>query len=73
MLIDFPGDPFSNVDWNQTGLYYISNIYVIFQMIPGHGSAVTALSFSPDGKYLASYCMGENKLSFWQVIFSLWD
>ncbi|KAK4313735.1 hypothetical protein Pmani_014956 [Petrolisthes manimaculis] len=37
------------------------------QMIPAHSSMVTALSFSPDGKYLASYSMAENKLSFWQT------
>ncbi|XP_042231958.1 WD repeat-containing protein 7-like isoform X8 [Homarus americanus] len=37
------------------------------QMIPAHATAVTALSFSPDGKYLASCSMGENKLSFWQT------
>lgn len=36
-------------------------------MIAAHSSAVTALAFSPDGKYLASYSMGDNKLSFWQV------
>ncbi|XP_071522768.1 WD repeat-containing protein 7 isoform X4 [Panulirus ornatus] len=37
------------------------------QIIAAHGSAVTALAFSPDGKYLASYSMGDNKLSFWQT------
>ncbi|CAL4059561.1 unnamed protein product [Meganyctiphanes norvegica] len=37
------------------------------QMIGGHQKAVTAVSFSPDGKYLASYTMEENKLSFWQT------
>ncbi|XP_071441616.1 WD repeat-containing protein 7 isoform X4 [Hetaerina americana] len=37
------------------------------QLITAHGTANTALSFSPDGKYLASYACGENKLSFWQT------
>ncbi|XP_023310546.1 WD repeat-containing protein 7 isoform X2 [Anoplophora glabripennis] len=35
--------------------------------IHAHSSAVTALSFSPDGKFLVSYACGENKLSFWQT------
>lgn len=35
------------------------------QIIPAHGAAVTACCFSPDGKYLATYSAGENKISFW--------
>ncbi|XP_077870004.1 uncharacterized protein LOC100367391 [Saccoglossus kowalevskii] len=37
------------------------------QMISGHQNAVTALSFSPDGKYLATYSYGDNRLFFWQT------
>ena len=37
------------------------------QMIPAHQQPVTALAFSPDGKYLVSYSCSENKLSFWQT------
>lgn len=32
-----------------------------------HSTPVTALAFSPDGKFLVSYACGENKLSFWQT------
>ncbi|XP_022084868.1 WD repeat-containing protein 7-like isoform X1 [Acanthaster planci] len=38
------------------------------QSISGHTTAVTALSFSPDGKYMASYAFGDTKLCFWQTI-----
>ncbi|XP_075211701.1 WD repeat-containing protein Rbcn-3B isoform X3 [Lycorma delicatula] len=37
------------------------------QLITAHGSAITALAFSPDGKFLVSYSCGENRLSFWQT------
>lgn len=37
------------------------------QMIPAHSHPVTALAFSPDGKFLASYSCEENKLAFWQT------
>lgn len=37
------------------------------QMIPAHSSPITALAFSPDGKFLVSYSCGENRLSFWQT------
>lgn len=37
------------------------------QMIPAHGAPITALAFSPDGKFLVSYSCGENRLSFWQT------
>lgn len=37
------------------------------QMIPAHSHQITALAFSPDGKFLVSYACGENRLSFWQT------
>ena len=41
-------------------------------MIPAHGAIITALAFSPDGKFLVSYSCGENRLSFWQVSVQLY-
>lgn len=35
------------------------------QIVPAHKSPLTACSFSPDGKYLATYSAGDNKLCFW--------
>lgn len=35
------------------------------QVIPAHNSNVSACSFSIDGRYLASYSAGDNKLCFW--------
>lgn len=37
------------------------------QMIPAHQKPITALAFSPDGKFLVSYSCPENRLSFWQT------
>ncbi|XP_042906902.1 WD repeat-containing protein 7 isoform X2 [Parasteatoda tepidariorum] len=37
------------------------------QNISAHAAAINACSFSPDGKYLASYSNQENKLCFWQT------
>lgn len=37
------------------------------QTVPAHTAAVTALAFSPEGKFLVSYSCTENKLCFWQV------
>ncbi|CRK92912.1 CLUMA_CG006337, isoform A [Clunio marinus] len=37
------------------------------QMIPAHHQPITALAFSPEGKYLVSYSCAENRLSFWQT------
>ncbi|XP_058794176.1 WD repeat-containing protein 7 isoform X4 [Phymastichus coffea] len=40
------------------------------QTIIAHQAPVTALAFSPEGKYLVSYSCSENKLCFWQQISS---
>ncbi|XP_076632995.1 WD repeat-containing protein Rbcn-3B isoform X8 [Colletes latitarsis] len=36
------------------------------QTVPAHTAPVTALAFSPEGKFLVSYSCAENKLCFWQ-------
>ncbi|XP_051158391.1 WD repeat-containing protein 7 isoform X1 [Leptopilina boulardi] len=36
------------------------------QTVSAHQAPVTALAFSPDGKFLVSYSCSENKLCFWQ-------
>ena len=36
-------------------------------MVSAHSSQVTALSFSPDDRVLASYSFGDSKICFWQV------
>lgn len=41
------------------------------QTVPAHVASVTALAFSPEGKFLVSYSCTENKLCFWQVRCSL--
>ncbi|XP_048581651.1 WD repeat-containing protein 7 [Nematostella vectensis] len=41
------------------------------QMVSAHSSPVTALSFSPDDKALASYSFGDSKICFWQTGSSL--
>lgn len=37
------------------------------QTVSAHSAPVTALAFSPEGKFLVSYSCSENKLCFWQV------
>ncbi|XP_014681792.1 PREDICTED: WD repeat-containing protein 7-like [Priapulus caudatus] len=39
--------------------------------IAAHGGPITAVSFSPDGKYVCSYSLEESKLCFWQAATSL--
>ncbi|XP_076813155.1 WD repeat-containing protein 7-like isoform X1 [Clavelina lepadiformis] len=41
------------------------------QVVPRGLSRITALCFSPDGKYLCVYCESENQLSFWITATSL--
>ncbi|KAK0082310.1 hypothetical protein PV325_010690 [Microctonus aethiopoides] len=36
------------------------------QMVSAHQAPLTALGFSPEGKFLVSYSCAENKLCFWQ-------
>ncbi|XP_034938859.1 WD repeat-containing protein 7 isoform X3 [Chelonus insularis] len=36
------------------------------QLVSAHQGPVTALAFSPEGKFLVSYSCSENKLCFWQ-------
>ncbi|CAG5090462.1 Oidioi.mRNA.OKI2018_I69.PAR.g12611.t1.cds [Oikopleura dioica] len=41
------------------------------QVVSAHRGAVSALCFSPDGKYLATYSNVENQLSFWVMVSSI--
>ena len=41
------------------------------QVITGHAQPITCCAFSPDGKYLTSYSMYENKLLFWSTATSI--
>ena len=37
------------------------------QTLPAHGGPITAVSYSPEGKNLATYSSADNKLYFWQT------
>ncbi|XP_067887056.1 WD repeat-containing protein 7 isoform X2 [Heterodontus francisci] len=41
------------------------------QTIHGHGGPITAVSFAPDGRYLATYSNADSHISFWQMNTSL--
>ncbi|XP_047143877.1 WD repeat-containing protein 7 isoform X1 [Hydra vulgaris] len=41
------------------------------QIIPAHETAVSALAFSPEGKYLASFSFSDKKINFYQTSSSL--
>ncbi|XP_038646492.1 WD repeat-containing protein 7 isoform X5 [Scyliorhinus canicula] len=41
------------------------------QTIPGHSGPITAVSFAPDGRYLATYSNADSHISFWQMNTSL--
>lgn len=41
------------------------------QVVVAHQGAVSALCFSPSGKYLATYSQVENRLSFWIMVSSI--
>lgn len=41
------------------------------QVITGHTQPITCCAFSPDGKFLSSYSMFENKLLFWSTATSI--
>lgn len=40
---------------------------VLLQNIHGHKGPITAVSFAPDGRYLATYSNADSHISFWQV------
>lgn len=40
------------------------------QTIHGHKGPITAVSFAPDGRYLATYSNTDSHISFWQVSMS---
>lgn len=51
-------------------LIRISHGDTFFQTLPAHGGNVNAVSFSPDGKVLASFSCSDNRLLMWQVVCS---
>uniref|UniRef100_A0A674AF32 WD repeat domain 7 n=1 Tax=Salmo trutta TaxID=8032 RepID=A0A674AF32_SALTR len=41
--------------------------YLHYLTIHGHKGPITAMSFAPDGRYLATYSNTDSHISFWQV------
>lgn len=52
---------------NEWGLLDNSIFFCGFQNIHGHKGPITAVSFAPDGRYLATYSNADSHISFWQV------
>ncbi|KAI8824039.1 uncharacterized protein EV422DRAFT_564745 [Fimicolochytrium jonesii] len=48
------------------GVVYDVRIAAKVQIMEGHTKPITAVSFSPDGKLIATYSLIENTLRFWQ-------
>ncbi|XP_013407449.1 WD repeat-containing protein 7-like isoform X2 [Lingula anatina] len=49
------------------GLTFYELKHAKSQTIPAHSKPITAVCFSPDGKFLAAYCHEEKRLTFWQA------
>jgi WD40 repeat protein len=49
------------------GLVFLTSVFPSLQVIPAHSAAITAVQFSKDGKFLATYSYEEAKVNFWQV------
>lgn len=48
-------------------MHVTNDLLISFQTIHGHKGPITAVSFAPDGRYLATYSNTDSHISFWQV------